>query len=125
MPPPELLAHAVAAGLMFTEPRTLDHDAWINAARQSAAAVTAPEVGDAFLASLTSRRMDLRSALASYALTRHLPDHPYAEQRRGVCAVCGILRRRDATVEPEDLNSFSQIRFGGGGIPGEHPVRSL
>lgn len=26
MPPPDLLARAVAAGVMFTESRTLDHD---------------------------------------------------------------------------------------------------
>ncbi len=113
------MAQAVAAGVMFTEPRTLDHDGWIQAARHSTSAVTAPEIGDAFLASLTSRRMDLRSALASYALTRHLPDHPYTEQHGGVsCAVCGISRPRDDTVEPEDMNRFSQIRFGYGGIPG-------
>jgi len=65
MPPPELLAQAVAAGVMFTEPRTLDHDGWVRAAKRAAAGVTAPEVGAAFLASLTSGRMDLRSALAS------------------------------------------------------------
>jgi len=119
MPPPDLLAQAVAAGVMFTEPRTLDHDAWIHAAQQAVAAVTAREVGQAFLASLTSRRMDLRSALASYALTQHLPDHTYTERPSGVtCAVCGILRNRDGTVDPEDLNLFSQIRFGGGGLPG-------
>jgi len=81
MPPPDLLAKAVAAGVMFTEPRTLDHDGWISAARQAAAALTAREVGDAFLASLTSRRMDLRSALASYALTHNLPEHSFTEWR--------------------------------------------
>jgi hypothetical protein len=119
MPPQELLAEAVWAGVMFPEPRILDHDGWVRAAQQGAAAVTAGEVGEAFLASLTSRRMDLRSALASYALTRHLPDHPYTERPGGVgCAVCGIASARDGTAEPEDLNSFSQARFGWGGIPG-------
>ena len=119
MPPPDLLAEAVAAGVMFTEPRVLDHDGWVRAARQTAAARTAREVGQAFLASLTSRRMDLRSALASYALAQHLPGHTYTERQGGVtCAVCGISRNRDGTVDPEDLNLFSQIRFGGGGIPG-------
>jgi hypothetical protein len=120
MPPPDLLARAVAAGVMFSEPRSLDHDGWVNAARHGAAAVTADEVGDAFLASLTRGRMDLRSALASYALTRHLPDHAYTDQRKGVaCAVCGILRGRDGTVEPKDVNSFSQVRFSCGAYPGD------
>jgi hypothetical protein len=48
---------------------TLDHDGWIRAARRAVAGVTAQEVGDAFLASLTSRRLDPRSTVASYALT--------------------------------------------------------
>jgi len=120
MPPPDLLAQAVAAGVMFTEPWSLDHDGWVRAARHGAAAVTADEVGDAFLASLTSRRMDLRSVMASYALTRHLPDHAYTERQGGVtCAVCGISRRRDGTVQPKDVNSFSQIRFSYGAYPGD------
>lgn len=120
MPPPDLLARAVAAGVMFTEPRALDHDGWVRAARRAVARVTAQEAGDAFLASLTSRRMDLRSALASYVLTRLLPEHPYTEYQRGVCcAVCGILRDRDGVAEPVDLNDFSQSRFGWGGARGD------
>lgn len=119
MPPKELLAEAVRAGVMFPAPQILDHDGWVQAAQQGAAAVTARDVGEAFLASLTSCRMDLRSALASYALIRHLPDHPYTERQGGVrCAVCGIGQARDGTAEPEDLNSFSQARFGWGGSPG-------
>jgi hypothetical protein len=48
------------------------------------------EVGEAFLASLTSRRLDLRSALGSYAVARLLPEHsltpvPYDGSR----AICG------------------------------------
>jgi hypothetical protein len=120
MPPSDLLAQAVAAGVMFTEPRILDHDGWVGAAQHGAAAVTADEVGEAFLASLSSGRMDLRSAQASYALIRHFPDHPYAEQSEATgCAICGISRRRDGTAEPHDLNIFSQARFGWGGIPGD------
>jgi hypothetical protein len=120
MPPSDLLTRAVAAGVMFTEPRrALDHDGWIQAARQGAAAVTAREAGSAFLASLTSGRMDLRSALASYALVRHLPEHPYAGGRwRGWgCQVCGIYQPDDGAIE-EDLNDRNQGRFGWGGMCG-------
>lgn len=116
MPPPDLFAWAVAAGVMFAEPRVLDHDGWVSAACHAAASVTAREAGDAFLASLTSRRMDLRSALPSYVLIRLLPEHPYAQWGREVtCAVCGMLRDRDGVARPVDLNDFSQSRFGWGG----------
>jgi hypothetical protein len=116
-PPPGDLVRAVAAGVMFAEPRSLDHDGWVQAARQAAAAVSAREVGEAFLVSLTSRRMDLRSALGSYAVARLLPEHPYTEQRwYAGCAICGIhpSHRADGPAEPEDLNALSQQRFLGG-----------
>src|SRR5690242_15813906 len=62
-PPADVLAEAVAAGVMFAQPRADDHDAWVTAARVAAEALSADEVGDAFLESLVTRRLDLRSAL--------------------------------------------------------------
>ena len=118
MPPPDQLAEAVAAGVMFTEIRDLDHDGWIHSARIAATGITAREVGEAFLASLSSRRMDLRSALASYALLRFLPEHAFALYQNWGCADCG-LGGCDGTVVPQDLNHFSQARFGFAGSPGE------
>lgn len=70
------MAIAVAAGVMFSEPRMLDHDGWVTAARQAGAAVNPVQVGEAFLASLTTRRLDLRSALSSYAIARVLLEPP-------------------------------------------------
>jgi hypothetical protein len=67
------MAKAVAAGVMSTKLRTMDHDDdWVHAAR-AAADLSAEKVGDAFLASLTSQRLDLRSTLGSYAVARVLP----------------------------------------------------
>jgi hypothetical protein len=43
------IAPGVAAGVMFTQERTLDHDGWVRAARRAAEGVTAEQVGDAFL----------------------------------------------------------------------------
>jgi len=73
-PEPEAMRRAVRAGVMFASPRTEDHDGWVRAARQAAASVPAGEAAAAFLASLTSRRLDLRSALGSHAIARFLPD---------------------------------------------------
>jgi hypothetical protein len=66
---------------MFTGTRRLDHDAWVRTAVAAASTVTAEEAADAFLASLTTRRLDLRSALGSYALAGHLREHPFTVPR--------------------------------------------
>jgi len=81
---------------MFTAPQPLDHDGWVQAARRAAASVPAHAVSEAFLVSLACRRMDLRSALASYAVARLLPEHREAVRRGLGCAVCGIRVHRDA-----------------------------
>ena len=52
-------------------------------------------VADAFVASLSSRRLDIRSALGSYALARAMPDHqlePRSDTFATVCAICGWAR---------------------------------
>lgn len=98
---------------MFPAPLTHDHDGWVEAARSAATQISAGEVEDAFLASLTSRRLDLRSALPSYVLARALPEHRYTAMRgSGQCAVCGLY----AQAEAQDLNVLSFERFKWGGV---------
>jgi hypothetical protein len=115
-PDAPVMAEVVAAGVMFADPRTLDHDAWVRAGRRAVAAVELEAVGDAFLASLGSRRLDLRSALGSYAVARHLPEHPFAAGPRG-CRISGLWA---PGAEPEDLNVFSFERFKWGGVRHDH-----
>jgi hypothetical protein len=104
---------AVEAGIMF-RPRTSDHDRRVAAARAAAASLTAGDVGEAFLASLTSRRLDLRSALGSYAVARFLPAHTQDYSPGWCCAICGL--RPSAGQEPTDLNVLSFERFKWGGV---------
>jgi hypothetical protein len=129
-PDPAALARAAAAGVMFSEPRVLDHDGWVSAARAAAGAVSAREVGEAFLASLTTRRLDLRSALGSYAVARYLPGHcfevardlsyhGYAPVGQHQCAVCG---HGDQGARAQDLNVFSFERFRWGGVRRDSPA---
>jgi hypothetical protein len=113
-PVPEVMAAAIAAGVMFGEPRTEDHDGWVQAARDAAGRLSAAAAGEAFLASLSSRRMDLRSALGSYAVARRLPEHAFVPASYSSrCAICG---QSDGPPEPEDLNVFSFERFKWGGV---------
>lgn len=86
--------------------------------------VSAEEAGEAFLASLTSRRLDLRSALGSYAIARHLPQYSFTVAEflphDGYTSIsthdCGICGGHDRDDEPQDLNIFSFERFKWDGV---------
>ena len=72
----------------------------------------------AFLASLSTRRLELRSALGSYAVLRHFPHHEHHKQRKS-CPVCGAYNAPD---EDEDLNVLNFERFKWGGVRHEDPL---
>jgi hypothetical protein len=100
---------AIEAGVMFGEPRVEDHDGWVAAARAAAGPLSPAEVGEAFLASLSSGRLDLRSALGSFAVARYLPEHRFSGP--GWCQVCHIYVERDGTGDSQDLNVLNFERF--------------
>ncbi|GIE85928.1 hypothetical protein [Actinoplanes regularis] len=113
LPQTVAVRRAITAGLMFPEPWTTDHDRLVERARNAAAAVSVEEVGQAFLASLTSRRLDLRSALGSYAVASRLPAHPFEERPgHGTCRICELYPG-EQTV---DVNVLSFERFKWGGV---------
>jgi len=112
LPVGEDLARAVQSGVMFAAPVRRDHDAWVEATRRAVRAVAQEEIADAFIASLTSRRLDLRSALGSYAVARHLPEHSFeAGNASWLCRICGLTR----DDEPGDMNVLNFERFKWGG----------
>ncbi len=115
--PPADWAHARRAGLMF-DPITIDHDgvvAWVLRVR---AAVTRTAAATAFLASLSSRRLDLRSALATAAVAWHFPAHSFEVGKYHWCAICAGYRTSAAT----DLNVLNFERFQWGGVRHLNPV---
>lgn len=86
---PDDLAYAIAAGVMFA-PRTLSHDDLVGDLTGTCSRLAPRDVGAAFLASLGSRRLDLRSALGSFVFWRHLPDHRKPSGSSHVCDQCPI-----------------------------------
>src|SRR5215469_11101124 len=73
---PADLAYAKAGGVMFDAVR-LSHREAVAWAIQSRDHVSKERVVDSFLASLTTRRLDLRSALGSFAVARNLEPHAW------------------------------------------------
>lgn len=114
---------AKKAGIML-DPQKASHDSTIAMAIYSAGMVTASQVADAFVASLTSRRLDLRSALGSYAFLRHMPSHSCMESSRASkpgkkqCDICGDYEKEVL----EDLNVLNFERFKWGGVRHLEPL---
>ena len=117
---------ALQAGDLF-DPVDLSHDDIVARLVSVRARIDLEQVADAFLASLGTRRLDLRSALGSFACAAQFPDHRLLEQTarrvpsgRLHCRICGRYGYADA--EPQDLDILSFERWKWGGIRHADPL---
>jgi hypothetical protein len=104
-------AYAKRAGVMF-DPVDSTHDESVTRALANRDRVTPVTIADAFLASLSSRRLDWRSALGSYSAIVHLTSHSFtpAEGRKD-CAICGAYQTSVRT--DVSLLNFERLKWGG------------
>jgi hypothetical protein len=107
---PNDFRYAKQAGAMF-DPIDLKHDRVVSWLLEIRARTQVRVIADAFLASLTTRRLDLRSALGSYAVIRHFPDHAH-RGGRGACSICGEYDQGGAGTDLNILN-FERFKWGG------------
>ncbi len=114
---PDDLRYAKQAGVMF-DPIRVSHGDIVQRAIETRSRSNPRAIANAFLASLSTRRLELRSALGSYAVLRHFPAHEHHERRMS-CPVCGGYNAPD---KDEDLNILSFERFKWGGVRHENPL---
>ena len=115
--PPDDLRYAKRAGVMF-DPIRLSHGDIVRRAIEARSRIEPHAVAAAFLASLTTRRLELRSALGSYAVLLHFPPHEHHDRRKR-CPVCGEYNTPDEDV---DLNVLNFERFKWGGVRHDQPI---
>ena len=115
--PPDDFEYAKQAGVMF-DPVRVSHDDIVKRAIAAVRGVKRQAVADAFIISLSSRRLDLRSALGSFAVYQHFARHP-APRDDERCPVCGVYGGR---AEQEDLNVLNFERFKWGGVRHDQPL---
>ncbi len=91
------------------KPVTLSHDEIVDWVIKVVKNITPLRVSNAFLCSLNSRRLNLRSALGSYAIARHLLKHKFSGEN--ICNICGEYRN----LREEDLSilNFERLKWGG------------
>jgi len=109
--------YAKRAGVMF-DPIRLSHDDIVKRAVAAVRRVERQAVADAFIVSLSSRRLELRSALGSFAVLQHIPRHTTLRQS-DACSVCGEYNR---PTEDKDLNVLNFERFKWGGVRHDQPM---
>jgi hypothetical protein len=103
-------AYAMAHGMMF-ERVDVQHDALLADLHRAWGVVSLEVAAGHFLASLSTRRLDLRSGLASRCLAERLPTHAFTRGSSKVCAVCaGHQRNADADL---DVLQFERHKWGG------------
>lgn len=111
---PSDLAYAIGKGVMFP-PALLPHDASINRLREICEVISPARVGDAFLVSLGSRDLVLRSAFGSFAVARARPAHKFSRNPPyRTCRHCDLYRKptRSQTIDLNVLN-FERLKWGG------------
>lgn len=97
------------------DPLFVSHDELVERGSKISGSIAKSRVVDAFLASLSTRRLELRSALSSWAYLRHFPAHSHTGA--GMCDVCGAY---DNPEEGRDLNVLNFERFKWGGVRHDH-----
>lgn len=113
-PAPDDLHVLLTAGVAFPPGPEMTHDDVVDRVRGLVAATEQPAVANAFVASLSSRRLDLRSALGSFAVARHLPAHDFQPtQDRLRCEVCGLYAVAARADDDRNILSFERFKWGG------------
>ncbi|WP_150274864.1 hypothetical protein [Paenibacillus tepidiphilus] len=116
----EPFEYAKSKGLMF-DPVTITHDEIIKRLHELHQVITKERVAAAFLHSLSTKKVHLRSALSSWALTSGLPEHTYGERSVvrpnysscGDCNAHGIMSDRDYIEEDLNVLNFERVKWGG------------
>jgi hypothetical protein len=123
---PEDFAYAKAKRYMFDAVK-FSHDELVSRLAEARETASITDVSNAFVASLGSRRLELRSALGSYAFALNFPIHQIAETPTLVspsgarhCSWCGFY---DFPRSKEiDLNVLNFERHKWGGVRHDDPV---
>jgi hypothetical protein len=110
--PPDDLAFATQAGLMFPSCK-VSHEEALQRLATLRAEIPPRNVGSAFISSLSTNRHALKSALGSLAAALHMPVHPFSTQRDGFsCDICGAYESNGE----QDLSQLNFERHKWGGV---------
>lgn len=85
-PSEEEIADAKAKGILFDYPKYESHSAALSRLRSILARIDPKDIANAFLFSLSTRRLEYRSALGSYYYAKAIPEHDFMNSFNEVLA---------------------------------------
>jgi len=127
---PKDFLYAKEKGVMFDR-ITIDHNECIEKIIKTVSSIQIEDIAKAFLSSLSTRRLDWRSGIASYHIAKMIPKHTYTPIVAGyhyidgkpkitsyTCEVCKNLKygiKGKEKYQEEDLNvlNFERMKWGG------------
>jgi hypothetical protein len=119
---PEKFEYAKSKGLMFDD-IVMTHDqadAWMF---ESLYDITMEKAVNLFLASLSTRRLDWRSGLSAFAVSRVYPNHTFTPDSdfSYMCSICGDYCYEEKVVRNLNLINCYRLATGGMGLIGKDP----
>lgn len=127
---PDDFLYAKEKGLMF-DPLTISHDDCITQIIASVNSIPPEKVAKAFLSSLSTRRLEWRSGIASYYIAKLITPHKYTPVETGrfyedgkviatshTCKICknlkcGVIGMEKYTNSDLNVLNFERIKWGG------------
>ena len=123
------------AGYMFDYPPYQTHEETLHRLKMVVASIDPTEIANAFLFSLSTRKLEYRSALGSYYYAKAIPDHEIMKSHNETLAVlgdhCYFCDWKAWDKEPSDqerrhgLNVLNFERFKWGGVRHTKSVYAL
>ena len=108
---PAAVQQAINCGVMFS-PQSDTHENLMQRVCLLRNQITPKLLGAAFISSLSSKAVELRSALGSYSVALNMPEHSFIDCGHNTCEVCGS----GDTENDRDLNVLNFERFKWGGV---------
>ncbi len=127
---PDDFLYAKEKGMMF-DPLTISHDDCVSQIVELADSISKEQAAKAFLSSLSARRLDWRSGIASYSIAKLMTPHTYTPVESGrsyqdgkvtavfyTCKVCrdlkhGVIGRKNYANSNLNVLNFERFKWGG------------
>lgn len=122
-PTAEAFEQAKAEGYMFDPAQAHTHDETLQKLQHVLKKVSPNDVANAFLYSLSTRKLQYRSALGSYYYALAIPDHSHDSPE--ACYLCNRLPAGNADSLFSGYNIFNFERYKWGGVRHTHPEYAL
>lgn len=101
---------AKSQGYMFDYPMHRSHDETLQYAKELVEKINAQDVSNAFLYSLSKRKLEYRSALGSYYYARSVPFHK-KESLQGKCYICGFYGHKENPGKYDKSRGLNVLNF--------------